>query len=264
MKHWLLLIAIALACALPLRAQGDDDADDAKSDAPATEAQTKYKALVTQYDVAVAKYSKDYQQAKTDAEREKLNYPQPDSYAGWFLSLAKEYPKDRAAVDALVWIGQHCRDGKELDESLDLLLKNYLASGRLSRVAQSLIYTQTDRTETWLKTVMEKSPHYKVQGVAAYSLARFYNQRAELASGSAGDWRKKAEQLFEQIIKKYGDVKSYRGTLADSAKGDLFEIRNLAIGQVAPEIEGEDVEGKKLKLSEHRGKVVVIDFWGDW
>jgi cytochrome oxidase Cu insertion factor (SCO1/SenC/PrrC family) len=39
---------------------------------------------------------------------------------------------------------------------------------------------------------------------------------------------------------------------------------SLAVGKVAPDIEGEDVEGKKFKLSEYRGKVVVLDFWGDW
>jgi cytochrome oxidase Cu insertion factor (SCO1/SenC/PrrC family) len=39
---------------------------------------------------------------------------------------------------------------------------------------------------------------------------------------------------------------------------------HLAIGKVAPEIEGKDVDGKKFKLSEYRGKVVVLDFWGDW
>ena len=31
-----------------------------------------------------------------------------------------------------------------------------------------------------------------------------------------------------------------------------------------PEIKGEDVDGKSFKLSDYRGKVVVIDFWGDW
>jgi thiol-disulfide isomerase/thioredoxin len=36
------------------------------------------------------------------------------------------------------------------------------------------------------------------------------------------------------------------------------------VGEEAPEIDGKDVEGKPLKLSEHRGKVVVIDFWGHW
>jgi hypothetical protein len=37
-----------------------------------------------------------------------------------------------------------------------------------------------------------------------------------------------------------------------------------AIGQVAPEIEGEDLDGSRFKLSDYRGKVVVLDFWGNW
>ena len=37
-----------------------------------------------------------------------------------------------------------------------------------------------------------------------------------------------------------------------------------AVGQVAPEIEGEDIDGKPLKLSDYRGKVVVLNFWGTW
>jgi cytochrome oxidase Cu insertion factor (SCO1/SenC/PrrC family) len=36
------------------------------------------------------------------------------------------------------------------------------------------------------------------------------------------------------------------------------------IGEVAPEIEGEDLDGTKFKLSDYRGKVVVLDFWGNW
>jgi C-terminal processing protease CtpA/Prc len=36
------------------------------------------------------------------------------------------------------------------------------------------------------------------------------------------------------------------------------------VGEKAPEIQGEDVDGKQFKLSEYRGKVVLIDFWGDW
>src|SRR5262249_10220364 len=31
----------------------------------------------------------------------------------------------------------------------------------------------------------------------------------------------------------------------------------------APEIVGTDVDGKSLKLSDFRGKVVLLDFWGD-
>jgi cytochrome oxidase Cu insertion factor (SCO1/SenC/PrrC family) len=36
------------------------------------------------------------------------------------------------------------------------------------------------------------------------------------------------------------------------------------IGNLAPEIQGEDLDGVKFKLSDYRGKVVVLDFWGDW
>jgi cytochrome oxidase Cu insertion factor (SCO1/SenC/PrrC family) len=38
----------------------------------------------------------------------------------------------------------------------------------------------------------------------------------------------------------------------------------IAIGKPAPEIEGRDTNGKAFKLSDYRGKVVVLDFWGNW
>lgn len=36
------------------------------------------------------------------------------------------------------------------------------------------------------------------------------------------------------------------------------------IGSAAPEIEGEDIDGQRFKLSDYRGKVVLLDFWGHW
>ena len=38
----------------------------------------------------------------------------------------------------------------------------------------------------------------------------------------------------------------------------------LEVGKTAPEIVGKDVNGKPMKLADYRGKVVVIDFFGDW
>ena len=38
----------------------------------------------------------------------------------------------------------------------------------------------------------------------------------------------------------------------------------LKVGDAAPEIVGEDIDGKPMKLSDFQGKVVVLDFWGDW
>jgi hypothetical protein len=48
------------------------------------------------------------------------------------------------------------------------------------------------------------------------------------------------------------------------AGAELFETRNLAVGKPAPEIEGQDLDGVAFKLSDYRGKVVLLDFWGHW
>ena len=52
--------------------------------------------------------------------------------------------------------------------------------------------------------------------------------------------------------------------LIQQAKEALFELQNLSVGKVAPEIAGEDLDGKKFKLTDYRGKVIVLDFWGHW
>jgi cytochrome oxidase Cu insertion factor (SCO1/SenC/PrrC family) len=36
------------------------------------------------------------------------------------------------------------------------------------------------------------------------------------------------------------------------------------IGEFAPEIEGEDLDGNRFRLSDYRGKVVVLDFWANY
>ena len=36
------------------------------------------------------------------------------------------------------------------------------------------------------------------------------------------------------------------------------------VGQPAPEVSGVDQDGKEFKLSDYRGKVVMLDFWASW
>ena len=53
-------------------------------------------------------------------------------------------------------------------------------------------------------------------------------------------------------------------TYGDLVKGDIFELEHLQIGHVAPEIIGKKIDGNLMQLSAFRGKVVLLDFWGDW
>ncbi|MDK2909891.1 MAG: hypothetical protein PWR20_1458 [Bacteroidales bacterium] len=41
-------------------------------------------------------------------------------------------------------------------------------------------------------------------------------------------------------------------------------LRNLAPGKPAPDITGPDLNGKRISLSDYRGKYVLLAFWGSW
>jgi hypothetical protein len=76
-----------------------------------------------------------------------------------------------------------------------------------------------------------------------------------------------AEALLTRVVANYADTpnndKNLRretGTLGDAARADLHEMRDLAVGKPAPEIEGKDLDGRPFRLSSYRGKVVVLDF----
>ena len=37
-----------------------------------------------------------------------------------------------------------------------------------------------------------------------------------------------------------------------------------AVGKAAPEVKGTDQDGKHFKLSDYKGKVVLLDFWSEF
>jgi hypothetical protein len=258
-RRWTALASAAVLC---FTSAGVYAAQDAPKDRPqeqqaAGTLTASYDSLAKEYQAAQQNFSTAYQAAKDDAERQKIveeKYPRPEKFAGRFADFAEKNPDDPKALDALVWIVQYVRTGPDFTRALGQL-EQHIKSERIAQIAPSLVYSGDDSAVTFLQKAADQSPHRSVKGAAVYALGDWHMNRNNQAE---------AERRFEEVIEKYGDLKHYRGTLADAAKAQLHEIRDLAVGKPAPEIEGEDVDGKKFKLSEYRGKVVVLDFWGDW
>jgi hypothetical protein len=255
---------VALLAAF-VAARADDpkppgDPPKAKADDEAKSPADQLKALQKEYTDAMQAFYKAYSQAKTDEERQKVfgeKYPKPQTFASKFLKLADDNPKDPAAVDALVWVCQNVRGGDDHQKAIDILLKDHFSSTKLGDVA--LVMGNSSGDKESLRKLMKDSPHRDVQGKAAYALAQALKGRGK------GELPKEVEELYEMIADKYADVKIYGNRkLGDMAKGELYEVRFLAVGKTAPDIEGEDIDAAKFKLSDYRGKVVMLDFWGNW
>jgi hypothetical protein len=159
----------------------------------------------------------------------------------------------------------------ESEKTHKTLSDKYLADmtvDRLKQLAQNFSYSSDKTGEALLRTLMEKDARREVKGVACLALGQVLKQQADAVKDDAKaalKIRGESEKLLERAADKFADVKlPYRGTVGSKAKGELFELRFLAIGKTAPEVAGEDQDGKKFKLSDYKGKVVFLDFWSQY
>src|SRR5262249_30654968 len=162
------------------------------------------------------------------------------------------------------WIVMNDRGGPGSKDSprnkaLALLGKEYVQSDKLATVCQMLGYNADKESADLLRAVLDKNPKKEMQAAACLSLGKGLKTLAERGPAAkdkdeADKLRKESEQLFERAAEKYADVKlNPRGpSVGDQAKGELFEARFLVVGKEVPDIEGEDADSKKFKLSDYR------------
>jgi hypothetical protein len=218
-----------------------------------------------------------------------------------FVELAEKYPNDPVAVDALIravwqvnstpWPVALAGPDDARAKALALLHRDHLQSDRLGPLCERISGGFCKEYETFLRAVLEKNPHGAVQAQACVGVAHFLSNRLarldliqdqprlreefaglfgrgyleELSRQDGARVTAEAEVLFKRAARDYGDVKmSYGSTVAERAEAELFQIHNLVVGKEAPEIQGEDQDGRRFKLSDYRGKVVLIDFWSEY
>ena len=156
------------------------------------------------------------------------------------------------SAETLLGVLQKAKLGREIEGAAVLTLAN-------------IKKTEADRANQFKQLPPERLKLYENAYGADYVARLRQADPAELLSAAAS--------LFQRVVDEFADVSGDlvfngrtlpRGTLGEQAAPALFEMKNLSVGKVAPEIAAEDIAGIDFKLSDYRGKVVMLDFWGHW
>jgi hypothetical protein len=263
------------------------------------ESQDRYNASHKEYVASAPKGSmpSDERRMELVARAYRIKYEQ----APKLVALAEKYPKDPAALDALLeavwqvngvpWPVELVGRDEARPRAFAILLREHLRSDRLGPLCERISYGLCAEYETFLRAVVAESPHKQIRAQACLALAHFLNNRSlrldlveqqpalarEFADLYGKDYLARsrrqdstravaeADALLERAVREFGEIKlPDGGTVVEKAEPELFGIRHLSVGKVAPEIEGTDQDSVRFKLSDYRGKVVLLDFWSEY
>jgi peroxiredoxin len=149
----------------------------------------------------------------------------------------------------------------------------------------------TPNRELLVSNAVEHATDHKARGAARVALASYLIAKADTADRLAFEdptakndpnpksWdayvlecdvdatRVRAGELLQDVSQNYADesfqFRQFK-TLGEMTAALLDQMNNIRVGKVAPEIDGLDLDGRRLKLSDHRGKVVMLVFWATW
>ena len=172
-----------------------------------------------------------------------------------------------------------------------LVMRDHLKSSKLAPICDRIRFSYRSEFEPLLAAVIKENPHREVHGLAQLGLAQLlHNQlrlmdlaadHPELAKRYSTIYAKgyidrlqrigrdnlveRIETAYEAAL-KFDDVTNipFKTPVAEKAKSELYELRNLTKGRLAPEIQGPDQDGRQFKLSDYRGKVVLLYFWQEY
>jgi hypothetical protein len=222
--------------------------------------------LQRQYSTALSKYFEPYSKAKTDEERSKIQLDAAmnpaKTYLPKFKKLAMAESGSPQGFDAWMMVletAESARDHASETMAVDKAIAGYLNSPQIARLVAMIPYTLSDQPSNvrqakihrWLAEIQE-SRNPEVRASALFS------QASSAAEDGRGD-PVAARKAYAKVIAEYPST-SY----AKRAQSAIFEMDHLSIGQVAPDFNAVDPDGTAFKLSDYRGKVVVLDFWGFW
>ena len=210
------------------------------------------------------------QPAATRPAAERPPHPR-EAFVPRFRAFAEKYAGKSEALSALMWLateGARVRSPGEGESpaawALARLARDHAAdpalADKLSRLFYAVYDVDADTLIEFYRRVLAVNRDKEARARATLNLGFVFYHRAETAEGEAAAAdRRQALELFRRCVRDYPQTPA-----AERAGGFVFELENLQIGMVAPEIVGQDLDGNEIRLSQFRGRVVVVNFWGHW
>lgn len=266
---WMLSGLAALASAAPAQEP------EAERPAPSAAALARIDEIGVEADAIVEKWREEWaaqQKAHAEAVRkaEEAGEPAPafemTSYGPDFSALIEKlvgWANETSGEDAALYLARAVEFGDLEEDSpgraaLDRLVKDHAASpswARLGRQLQYMRFTVGEERAAEILGVLRENPDGDVRGWVALVDNAQTIETAEI--GSEEYARAKAAVL---AAAEEASDKELREELAGS-----IELREkFGVGATAPDITGVDLDGVAFKLSDYKGKVLFVDFWGDW
>ncbi|MDP3849751.1 MAG: TlpA disulfide reductase family protein [Luteolibacter sp.] len=145
----------------------------------------------------------------------------------------------------------------EMSAVFKALETRHLKSPNLISMCMAMAATGNAQSLAILEKIQASHPDPKTQGVAALAAAlilKSFGDDAEIA-------RKRLTYLRKAIIDS-SDIDLGGGTtVAKIAENELYVIRFLTKGRIAPDLSGIDSASRPLKLSDFTGRIVLLMFW---
>ena len=192
--------------------------------------------------------------------------------AGKVLKIAEENPKDDTAFDAAAYVlqtaGRYGVSGADVEKLVALVAEHHATN---AKVKDFLIPAMRmgPTGEKLLKAVGERAADKETKGTAlflrGYALAQTIDDEEDEKKLAA--LVKEAVDLMTEAKKLAPAAKLGAGTIESFATKEiegLSAVTSLGVGKPAPEVESLLLDGKKVKLSDYKGKVVLLDIWATW
>jgi hypothetical protein len=188
----------------------------------------------------------------------------PQSFLQAAYQRAENDTKNQDAGDVLAGIAVIRTSPLISKKATELLIDKFPNHKSIAQVCTTLSYTNTPQAAETLKVILEKSTEKRVKAAAALGLAKGLAAQVDQLSDKQSEADKKAaeaEKYLAMVIDQFG--KDNPAQLKE-AQRNLKALKTLRVGKEAPIITAPDLDEKEFKLSDYRGKVVLLDFWGNW